>query len=539
MGIASICRSRVATLSLVLLLSIPIAGLSTSSAAGLNGEDDEVFAKIRAEGLENSQIMEIIHHFSDVHGSRVTGSPNLVKAGKWAIKQMEEWGLENGAMEPFEFGHVGWTNEYFTAHILSPVKDSLVGEVLAWTPSTPGTVRANAFLLIVPEEPTQEDLDAYLASIAPKVEGRIVLVGQHRYVPINFEPRPKRRPDEQAQQQYDPDRERPERPRREQPERDPNVLTSRQIAPIVSQFLVDKGALVQLQDAARAHGQIRAFSNRTYDLTKAVPTAILRNEDYGRIARLLTHGHNVELEFTIVNRIHPEGRTVYNAVAEIPGTDKADEVIILGGHLDSWHAATGATDNATGCAVAMEAARILMAVGAQPRRTIRVGLWAGEEQGLLGSAAYVAEHFGSFEEPKPGYEKFAGAFNYDSGTGRIRGASVFGPPEAADILREILSPFADLGVVGAISTNSRRRGGSDHTSFNNAGLPGIGLGLDPIEYGTHTWHTNLDTYERVLEEDVKSAAVVVAAAAYALAMREDLLPRFSAEDMPERPGQQR
>jgi carboxypeptidase Q len=262
---------------------------------------------------------------------------------------------------------------------------------------------------------------------------------------------------------------------------------------------------------------------------------VMRNEDFGRIARILNDGTDVVLEFNIVNRVYPEGSTSYNTVAEIRGTDKADEVIMLGGHLDSWHAATGATDNAIGCAIMMEAARILKTLGVQPRRTIRVALWSGEEQGLLGSLAYVKEHFGSFEAPKPGYEKFGGYFNIDSGTGRVRGAGVFGPPETANIMREILEPFKSDGVVGAVTTRSRRLGGSDHTSFNEAGLPGIGMGQDPIEYGTHTWHTNLDTYERILEDDVKKDAMVVAWAVYKLAMRDDLLPRFAKSDMPAKP----
>ena len=259
----------------------------------------------------------------------------------------------------------------------------------------------------------------------------------------------------------------------------------------------------------------------------------MRNEDYGRISRIMADGTSVTLEFDIVNGVFPEGKTAYNAVSEIPGSDKRDEVVMLGAHLDSWHAATGATDNAAGSAIMMEAARILSAIGIRPRRTIRVALWSGEEQGLLGSKAYVAEHFGSFEEPKADYSKFAGYFNIDSGTGRARGASVFGPDEAGDILREVLGPFEDLGVMGARSTNSRRSGGTDSTSFNAAGLPGIGMSQDPIEYGSHTWHTNLDTYEHLVEDDLKKSAMVIAAAVYHLAMRDEMLPRFDKEEMPE------
>jgi Zn-dependent M28 family amino/carboxypeptidase len=205
---------------------------------------------------------------------------------------------------------------------------------------------------------------------------------------------------------------------------------------------------------------------------------------------------------------------------------------MLGGHLDSWHAATGATDNAIGCSVMIEAIRILQTIGVKPRRTIRLALWTGEEQGLLGSQAYVKQHFGTFENPTPDYRNFAGYFNIDSGTGRARGMTVFGPPEAAAILRETLAPFADIGVLGAASTRSRSRGGSDHTSFNEAGLPGIGVQQDPIEYGTYTWHTNLDTYERIIETDAQQSAMAIAAAVYHLAMRDHQLPRLEGDEMP-------
>ena len=303
----------------------------------------------------------------------------------------------------------------------------------------------------------------------------------------------------------------------------------------VDKFLVDNGAAARVNDAGMANGMVRAFNNRTFDLAKVVPSVVLRNEDYGRIARLLADNRQVELELNIVNKTYDDGKTAFNAIAELPGSDKRDEVIILGAHIDSWHSATGATDNAAGSAIMMEAARILRAVGAKPRRTIRVGLWAGEEQGLLGSQAYVKEHLGTFENPRPEYAKFAGNLNIDSGTGRARGLGVFGPSAAADILRESVAPFADLGVIGATASRSRRLGGTDSTSFNQAGLPGIGIGQDPIEYFGTTWHTNLDTYERIVEDDVKKAAVVVAGAAYHLAMRDEMLPRLAAADMPPMP----
>jgi carboxypeptidase Q len=522
--------------ALVLIIS-----LLSLSVAAQNGGDD-LLNRIRKEEMERSQIMKTMHMFTDVYGPRLTGSPNHKAAAEWAVKQMTAWGLENAHLEPWDFKHPGWLNERLTAHLISPVKDPLVCEVLAWTPSTKGTVQASAVLLVVPERPSQDQLTMVLNNYKAKVRGKIVLVGKPASIPVNLNPPAKRQTDEQAQQRFGPNA-RPfnfpsPSPTPTPAPNAPPPLTNRQVDEQLDTFLKENGALVRVNDAGREFRQIRAFNNRTFDVNKVVPTVVMSNEDFGRISRILEDGTDVVLEFNIVNRVYPEGATSYNTVSEIRGSDKADEVIMLGGHLDSWHAATGATDNAIGCTIMMEAARILKTLGVKPRRTIRVALWSGEEQGLLGSQAYVKEHFGSFEEQKPGYEKFGGYFNIDSGTGRVRGASVFGPPDAASILREILAPFKDDGVVGAAVTRSRRLGGSDNTSFNQAGLPGIGMGQDPIEYGTHTWHTNLDTYERILEDDVKKDAIVVAWAVYHLAMRDDMLPRFSKSEMPPKPPEE-
>lgn len=524
---------------LVSVVLLPVASATAPQAP----DTEQVNAKIREEGWENSQVMRTLHFLTDRYGPRLTGSPNYENAAKWAIQQMEDWGFANAHLEGWDFGRPGWLNERFSVHMIAPVKDALVGEVLAWTPSTDGAVTAGVFHLVAPEGPTEAELETFFSRVRADVAGKIVLVGEPAEPGVSFDPANKRRDDEQLRQQYDPDREPAARGGRRGrggrgPAPDPDVLSTREVATRVDQFLIDNGAVVRINDGGRVHGQIRAFSNRAYDSEEALPTAILRNEDFGRIARLLEYGDSVVLEVEIVNRDYPQGQTVYNAIAEVPGTDKADEVIMLGGHLDSWHAATGATDNATGVTVMMEAARILNAIGVRPRRTIRVALWGGEEQGLLGSQAYVAEHFGTAEDPKPEFDKFGGYFNIDSGTGRARGGSVFGPPEAAAVLRQAFAPFEDLGVMGARATSSRRRGGTDSTSFNEAGLPGIGMQQDPIEYNSHTWHTNLDTYERAIEDDLKSSAIVIAAAVYQLAMRDELLPRFSAAEMPERPGGQ-
>jgi hypothetical protein len=515
---------RVMAAASVVAAIVPLAAQADSERS--------VLARIREEANRGSQIMQSVHVLADLYGPRVTGSPALKAAGEWAIRTMQSWGLTNGHLEPWTFGYDGWTNERFSAHITAPVKDSLVGEVLAWTPGTDGTVAAQAFHLTIPERPTSEQLTNYLIGVREQVRGRIVLVDPLTAVAVDMDPPKKREDDSDMERRFGPNsQEPPDRSRSRDRAGDPPLspsLVSRRI----DEFLLANGARVRVDDARRAHGQVAAFNNPTYDIKSVIPSVILRNEDYGRIARLLGGGTPVELEITIVNKTHPEGRTAYNAVAEIAGTDKADELVIIGGHLDSWQSATGATDNAVGCAVMMEAARILRAIGVRPRRTIRVVLWSGEEQGLLGSQAYVQQHFGSFENPKPAFAKLMAYLNLDHGTGRPRGAVVFGPAAAAAVVRQLVAPFADLGIVGAVETRSRAFGTTDHTAFNNAGLPGIDFELDPIEYESHTHHTNLDTYERILESDVRASAVIVAATAYQLAMRDELLPRLSRTEMP-------
>lgn len=499
----------------------------------------QIDAQILEEGMERSQIMQTLHMLTDRYGPRLTGSPNADAAGEWAMAQLEEWGAKNAYKEAWDWGHPGWLNRRFSAHIVSPVTDPLVGEVLGWTPSTQGTVTAEVFHILPPERPSQQELDTYLAEIGPQVSGKIVLVGDMTLPPNTFTPPPLRRDDDQVRETYDPSNTAGLFRRNRRGGNEGEGLSRREVGRQIDAFLLDSGAAVRVDPARMEDGLIRAFANRSYDPARALPTMILRNEDYGRIARLIQDGETVTLEVYIENEVYPDGETAYNYFAEIPGTENPEEVVMIGGHLDSWHAATGATDNAAGVAIMMEAIRILTALGVQPRRTIRIAMWTGEEQGLLGSQAYVAEHFGTFEDQKPEYAGFNGYINVDSGTGRLRGATVFGPTEAAAVLEDILVPFDSLGMAGARPTFSRSLGGSDHTAFNQAGLPGISMGQDPIRYFSHTWHTNLDTYERILKEDVQQAAVIVAATAYHLAMRDEMLPRFEGEEMPALPQSSR
>jgi hypothetical protein len=521
--------------SVALILAILASAVSAPSAE--ETVDRDIQWRIRREAMEHSRIMRTMHFLTDVYGPRLTGSPNLKAAQDWVVNETTSWGLKNTHLEPWSFGHPGWVNERLSVHAISPFKDALVAEALAWTPGTSGPVTAHVVQIVLPTRPTTDTLSRFFDENRVRVKGRIVMVGRPAVVRVTIQPAPKRREDNDLRAQYNPANPppRPPAPAAQGPRSESGILTPNQVAEQLDQFLVSAGAVGRINDAGREFGQIRAFNNRTFDVTRAVPTIVMRNEDYGRISRILDDGTPVEVELNIVNRTVPEGETVYNVVAEIPGTDKAQEVVMLGGHLDSWHSATGATDNAIGSATMMEAIRILQAIGVKPRRTIRLALWSGEEQGLLGSQAYVKEHFGMIENPKPEHARVAAYFNIDAGTGRARAATVFGPPDAAAILREALAPFADSGFMGVNSTLSRARGGTDSTSFNEAGLPGIGIQQDPIEYGTATWHTNLDTYERIIEADAQASAMAIAAGVYHLAMREEMLPRLPMDKMPPLP----
>jgi carboxypeptidase Q len=553
---------------LFLLLAMP----SPAQSPGLSG----VYAQIRAEETNNSKIMWIIHEIADVHGPRLTGTPNLKAADDWAIETMNSWGLSNSHLEPWTFQPPsaaapvpGWENMELSADAVAPFHGPLMVEPLAWTPSTNGVVTAQVAIIdppglalprgggfnffggappppepkwaappmppaakpAEPKQPTQAELDAYLNSVKDKVRGSIVFVGKHVEVAEDMNPAPMRRPEDEWKSRFDAKNPRPFR--FPEPQKLPEgQLTRQEVSRQVDQFLVDNGALARINDAGRAHGVIVAQQNGTYDWSRAVPTLVMRNDDYGRISRIMDDGTPVTLRINIQNKEYTEGITVYNAIGEIPGTDKKDEIVMLGGHYDSWHDATGATDNGIGSSMMLEAVRILTALHVKPRRTIRIALWSGEEEGLLGSLAYVKQHFGSFEDQKPEYAKLDAYFNIDSGTGKPRGAGVFGPDGAADMVRDAMMPFADWGFTGVLKSDSRRTGGTDSTSFNNAGLPGIGLAQDPFDYGSFTHHTNLDTYERIYEEDVREGAVEIASAVYAFAMADDMVPRFKDSEMP-------
>jgi hypothetical protein len=512
--------------------------------------DTDAIAKIRTEGMEHSKLMWIEHYLADVYGPRPIGSPNHVAAANWVVKTMTSWGMKDAHLEPFTWRGIGWLPGRASGYITAPVKANLKFEAVPWSPSTNGTVKGEVVSLVAPESPTEAELAAYLATAAPKVKGGIVMVGPAPVVPVNFNEAQKRIPDEQARARYQPfdpnggrggrgagrgGRGAPPAPPAE------GHLSAQQVAQRIAQLLRDNPPALRLtsQGGGRIPGVIVAQNGagQIYDdTTPQSPAVILRNDDYGRIFRIVADGTPVSVEFNVQNQYFPEGKTSYVTVGEIPGTDKADEVVMLGGHLDSWTSATGATDNAIGCAIMMEAARILQTIGAKPRRTIRVALWSGEEEGEIGSLDYVKRHFGSAEAPLPAFSKLDAYWNIDDGTGRVRGASIFGPPEAAAVLAQYFKPFEEWGLYGASASTARVEGGSDNGAFAVAGLPGIGAQQDPIEYNSTTWHTNLDTYERIVPDDVMKNAVITASVVLHIANRDAMLPRFAANEMPAVPA---
>ncbi|HWK36959.1 M20/M25/M40 family metallo-hydrolase [Sphingomonas sp.] len=522
----------------------------------------EVRARLEAKDASDSQIMALLHQITDVHGPRLTASPQLRAAQDWAVRTMKGWGLQNVHLETWDFGHQGWSNQLVEASVVGPYQAPINARALPWSPSTAGLVNANAVLLLPPglgpvtvraaaaspdpaswtakpeapaarKMPTRAELDAYLDTMKAKVRGAAVLVGRAATPARDFTPTTLRRSD--ADMAAFASGNRPGRRPTEAPAPlPPGQLSADEIDAIVAQFLLDNGAAARILDSGEPQEGLRVQSVSSYGEVRQVPAVMIANADYGRMARVLEDGTAVRMRLNVQNSYHPEGRTNHNVLAELPGSDKADEVVMLGGHYDSWAAGTGATDNGAGSAVMMEAIRLLKASGLPMRRTVRVGLWSGEEQGIFGSQAYVAQHFGSVEAPKADFAKLTAYVNLDSGTGIPRGASVFGPADAAAFVGATMAGFKDWGFAGAIASNSRTLGGSDNGSFAVAGLPAIGLMQDPFGYGAYTHHTNFDTYEKLYEPDLRKAAIEVAVLVYALANSDTALSRFQADAMPQR-----
>jgi carboxypeptidase Q len=497
--------------------------------------DLETISRIRYEGFHNSKVMEFATGLMDSIGERLTGSPNMKRANEWTRDQLTAAGLSNAHLEPWgPFGR-GWANQYVNARMTSPDVVPLMVYAKAWTPGTNGVVTGKCIRVNIEKK---EDFDKYKGKLA----GMIVMFGPDAEVkPIIDAPYKRLSDDELAKTgEYEIPGERP-------PFRMAEIARRRQFIKDLNQFLADEKVLAVIDHSRGTAGGGTVFvqSGGSYKPgeTTTVPQLTMASEHWSRIARLLQQKKDVTLELNVTNTFYDDDPMQYDTIAEIPGTDKKDEVVMLGAHLDSWHAGTGATDNGAGTIVMMEAVRILKALDIKPRRTIRIGLWSGEEEGLLGSQGYVEQHFGSrppLDDPnmkgmptllrreagpvtvKPEQAKISAYFNVDNGTGKIRGVYLQENEAVAPIFESWMRPFKDLGMT---TLSMRNTGGTDHLSFDAAGIPGFQFIQDPIEYETRTHHSNMDVYDRLQPDDLKQISVIVASFVYDAAMRDQMLPR--------------
>ena len=518
--------------SLVLILSaIPIAW----SQAPQEKVDLETITRIRYEGFHNSKVTELASGLMDSIGERLTGSPNMKRANDWTRDKLTEMGLSNAHLEAWgPFGR-GWANQYVNARMTSPDITPLIVYAKAWTPGTKGVVTGKCIRASIEDK---KDFEKYRGKLA----GMLVIFGADAEVKPIVESPYKRLGDDDLAKigEYQIPGERP-------PFRLAEMLRRRQFIKDLNQFFADEKVLAVIDHSRGTAGGGTVFvqSGGSYKAgeTTTIPQLTMASEQWSRIARLLDQKKDVAVELNITNDFYDDDPMQYDTIAEIPGTDKKDEVVMLGAHLDSWHAGTGATDNGAGSVVMMEAVRILKALDVKPRRTIRIGLWSGEEEGLLGSQGYVEQHFGSrppMDDPnmkgmptllrreagpvtvKPEQAKVSAYFNVDNGTGKIRGVYLQENEAVAPIFESWMKPFRDLGMT---TLTMRNTGGTDHLSFDAVGIPGFQFIQDPIEYETRTHHSNMDVYDRLQPDDLKQMAVIVASFVYETAMRDQMMPR--------------
>lgn len=544
--------------------------------------DPTIIEKIKDEGMNRSQVMQTLSYLTDVIGPRLTASPSMKRANEWTRDKMTSWGMQNAHLEAWgPFGR-GWELQRFSAQVIEPQDIPLIAYPKAWSPGLKAPITAD---VVYVDAKSESDLAKYKGQL----KGAIVLSGPERPVPAHFTAPGTRYTDAQLAEMEKAERPRgrgqggpprdgagmPEEMRRRMEEfRAQARFASRRL-----QFLMEEGAAVIL-DAGRSGdggtlfvqsatvpappppasngnantapanrgGFQRGPSPWDKNAPKTLPQVTVSVEQYNRMVRMIQQGVKLKMRLELNVKFTDKDLMGYNTVAEIPGSDLKDQVVMAGAHMDSWHSGTGATDNAAGCAVVMEAARILKALYVQPRRTIRVALWSGEEEGLFGSRAYVAQHFGSYAAPtagggpgggfgvgggprgelqkKPEYDKISGYFNLDNGTGKIRGVYLQGNEKVGPIFREWLAPFKEMGASTITINNT---GGTDHQSFDAVGVPGFQFIQDEVEYETRTHHSNQDVYDRIQADDMKQAAVIMATFLYNTAMRDDALPRKTAQ----------
>ncbi|NQX42198.1 M20/M25/M40 family metallo-hydrolase [Pedobacter steynii] len=520
--------------------TLTITGLALCFSLSLSAQEQTNTAavqKIRQEGLENSKVMDIAFQITDVAGPRLSNSPGLKRAQDWAVRQFTSWGLKNVHLEAWgQFGK-GWQIDKYYAATTLPYYHAMIGAPKAWTPGTKGAIKSEVILI---KADTITDLLPYKGKLA----GKIVMFDQVTIQPLqnSYKADAVRYTDAELAKMA----EAAPQPQGQRPRAGAannmmaQMMKMREIRAAMASFMLEEQVGLLLSYGRGNHGTFFTSNGASYalDAKPVAPELEISAEDYLHILRLLRAGEKVEVEADIRTSFYDQDPQGYNVIAEIPGTDRKlkDEVVMIGGHYDSWHSATGATDNAAGAAVMMETMRILKAINFKPKRTIRVALWSSEEQGLHGSRGYVAKHFG---DPKTmvltkDHKKISAYYNLDNGTGAIRGIYLQGNTAAGPIFQEWLTPFQDLGAKTVTAGNT---GGTDHQAFDAVGIPGFQFIQDPMDYNTRTHHTNQDTFDRLAEEDLKRAATIVASFVYHTSEREAQIPRKELPKTPEVPKQ--
>jgi len=483
---------RSLVVALVLLVLGVTAVRTQQRAAG------DMVARIRAEGLQRSRALALYRTLTDEIGARLTGSPAHVQAARWARDRFAEWGLANPRLEPYEFGR-GWQLEHISVEMTAPRYQPLIAYADAWSPSTSGVVSGRAVYV-------GDKNASQIQAMAGQLRGAIVLT----HLP--------------QMEWVDRDRPQPGLDDRPVATGNPPLPGARSTTPAgeLMPILSRAGAAVALRPSGYRDGTVGVTGNRGND-PGAVPTIVVAGEQYNVLARLAAGGHPVSLRVELRTRYLEDDRNSYNVIADIPGRDPAlrDQIVLVGAHLDSWHTASGATDNADGAVALMEAMRILGALGAEPRRTIRAALWSGEEQGLLGASAYLMQHVSSPADR----DRLAVYLNDDPGSGKTLGFYMEGNRDAKAIFDRWLEPLKDLGATRNIIEGI---GATDHVPFNQAGLPGFNVIKDFDAYDERTRHTNADYPERMSEDELKQSAIVMATFAWQAAVADEKIPRMPA-----------
>jgi len=484
--------------------------------------DLAMMQKIRDEGLNNSKVMDIAFHLTDVSGPRLTNSPGFYRAANWSVSEMKKWGLDKASLEPWGNFGKGWELQKSYFAMTAPYYKPIIAFPKTWTAGTNGLQHADV-ILVTAKDSTE------LATYRGKLRGKIVMLYRRDTLNQSFKADAVRFDEERLSilsndKAIPPDSATRQRARLQLTRNTTFGLTNR-----VRDMAKEEGAVCIVSATVSGHdGTLFVQGGGSYQMSapENMLDLTIALEDYLTIQRLVNAGIPVQIEAEVKTKFDTSNEKAFNVVGEIKGTDSKlkDEVVMLGGHLDSWQAATGATDNAAGCAVMMEAVRILKSLGVKPRRTIRIALWSGEEQGLLGSRNYVRNNLADTVNRKANAagEKVSVYFNLDNGTGKIRGVYLQGNKNVKPVFEKWLQPFND---IGASTLTLQNTGGTDHLSFDGFGIPGFQFIQDPIEYSTRTHHTNMDSYDHLIPEDLKQAATIVAAFVYNAAMRDEKIPR--------------